>query len=221
MESASSMIYVYRATRRMPRHRRRQSSWTTHDQERYHTRIRTNDLQRRVVASRTRPARSTDMRTDTGQQVFAITMPRRERQYSMARPSKAAGDVIQRSSRALGSRRIAVWWAEQGHRESVGPSVKQYLSRGDRAGRKPAFERFGWVVTKARASIRAAFRRANVFSTPKPTRLIERMLQIGTLTPDNDIVLDFFAGSGTTGHAVYGCERQGRWKQAIHPCSTS
>jgi len=36
--------------------------------------------------------------------------------------------------------------------------------------------------------------------TPKPTRLIERVLQIATNT--GDLVLDSFAGSGTTGHAV-------------------
>ncbi len=39
-----------------------------------------------------------------------------------------------------------------------------------------------------------------VFSTPKPTRLILRILQLATST--NDIILDSFAGSGTTGHAV-------------------
>lgn len=38
------------------------------------------------------------------------------------------------------------------------------------------------------------------FDTPKPTRLIRRILQIAT---DKDsIILDSFAGSGTTGHAV-------------------
>ena len=38
------------------------------------------------------------------------------------------------------------------------------------------------------------------FSTPKPTRLIQRILQIAT---DKDsLILDSFAGSGTTGHAV-------------------
>lgn len=41
---------------------------------------------------------------------------------------------------------------------------------------------------------------ARAFSTPKPTGLIDRILRIAT-GPD-DIVLDFFAGSGTTGHAV-------------------
>lgn len=41
-----------------------------------------------------------------------------------------------------------------------------------------------------------------VFDTPKPTRLIRKMLRIATNPNDNDIVLDFFAGSGTTAHAV-------------------
>jgi adenine-specific DNA-methyltransferase len=38
------------------------------------------------------------------------------------------------------------------------------------------------------------------FDTPKPTRLIERILDIAT--DENDLVLDCFAGSGTTAHAV-------------------
>ncbi len=43
---------------------------------------------------------------------------------------------------------------------------------------------------------------AGIFDTPKPTRLLQRMLQIGTTPNDQDVVFDFFAGSGTTGHAV-------------------
>lgn len=39
-----------------------------------------------------------------------------------------------------------------------------------------------------------------VFDTPKPPRLIERILQIAT--DKNSIILDSFAGSGTTAHAV-------------------
>jgi adenine-specific DNA-methyltransferase len=38
------------------------------------------------------------------------------------------------------------------------------------------------------------------FATPKPTRLIDRVLQVAT--SPGDIVLDSFAGSGTTGHSV-------------------
>lgn len=38
------------------------------------------------------------------------------------------------------------------------------------------------------------------FDTPKPVELVQRCLQISTV--DEDIVLDFFAGSSTTAHAV-------------------
>jgi site-specific DNA-methyltransferase (adenine-specific)/adenine-specific DNA-methyltransferase len=40
----------------------------------------------------------------------------------------------------------------------------------------------------------------DLFITPKPTGLIRRILQIATNA--NDLVLDSFAGSGTTGHAT-------------------
>lgn len=41
----------------------------------------------------------------------------------------------------------------------------------------------------------------NVFETPKPTKLIYRLLQVSN-TKNKDIILDFFAGSSTTAHAV-------------------
>jgi adenine-specific DNA-methyltransferase len=39
------------------------------------------------------------------------------------------------------------------------------------------------------------------FNNPKPVSLIKKMLQL--CTTNRDLVLDFFAGSGTTGHAVW------------------
>lgn len=52
---------------------------------------------------------------------------------------------------------------------------------------------------EAKKEILALFGDAR-FPTPKPTRLIQRILQIAT---DKDsLILDSFAGSGTTGHAV-------------------
>ena len=41
-----------------------------------------------------------------------------------------------------------------------------------------------------------------VFSFPKPVRLIQDVIEQGS--QEGDIVLDFFAGSGTTGHATIG-----------------
>jgi site-specific DNA-methyltransferase (adenine-specific)/adenine-specific DNA-methyltransferase len=45
-----------------------------------------------------------------------------------------------------------------------------------------------------------------VFITPKPTRLIQRIFQIATKA--DDLVLDSYAGSGTTGHAVLALNKQ-------------
>lgn len=39
-----------------------------------------------------------------------------------------------------------------------------------------------------------------LFDTPKPVKLIKRILQLGT--EKDSVILDFFAGSGTTAHAV-------------------
>ena len=41
-----------------------------------------------------------------------------------------------------------------------------------------------------------------MFSNPKPTRLIQRMIQLSCSKSEGDIIIDFFAGSGTTAHAV-------------------
>ena len=41
----------------------------------------------------------------------------------------------------------------------------------------------------------------NPFSYPKPVALIKHFISIGT--NDNDIILDFFSGSGTTGEAIF------------------
>jgi adenine-specific DNA-methyltransferase len=44
------------------------------------------------------------------------------------------------------------------------------------------------------------------FDTPKPVKLIERVLEIAS--DKNDIILDSFAGSGTTAHAVLNLNKQ-------------
>lgn len=53
---------------------------------------------------------------------------------------------------------------------------------------------------EAKKEILSLFDGKAVFDTPKPTRLIERVLQIATDT--DSLVLDSFAGSGTTAQAV-------------------
>ncbi|CAI2196282.1 19551_t:CDS:2, partial [Funneliformis geosporum] len=50
--------------------------------------------------------------------------------------------------------------------------------------------------TKAKGEIKKLFPEIEPFSTPKPERLLKRIIQIAT--NEGDIVLDYFAGSGTT-----------------------
>lgn len=59
---------------------------------------------------------------------------------------------------------------------------------------------------EARKEIQEIFGTQTAFDTPKPVRLIERILRIAT--NPGDIVLDFFAGSGTTAQAVLNLNKE-------------
>ncbi len=52
------------------------------------------------------------------------------------------------------------------------------------------------ITKKGTDEIKTLFNNGSVFDTPKPEALISRILEIAT--NENDLVLDFFAGSGTT-----------------------
>ena len=62
----------------------------------------------------------------------------------------------------------------------------------------------------SKAEVKALFGENDLFTTPKPEALIARVLQIGTLP--GDLVLDSFAGSGTTGAVAHKMGR--RWIMA-------
>ncbi len=53
---------------------------------------------------------------------------------------------------------------------------------------------------EAKKELKALFDGSAPFDTPKPVRLLDRMLTIAT--DQNSIVMDFFSGSATTAHAV-------------------
>jgi adenine-specific DNA-methyltransferase len=72
-------------------------------------------------------------------------------------------------------------------------------------GRTPETIWFGKEVGTTRdgiSELKKLFDNKPPFDTPKPTGLIKRMLSLGTEAKDEDIILDFFAGSGTTAHSV-------------------
>jgi len=53
---------------------------------------------------------------------------------------------------------------------------------------------------EAKQMLNKIFDDISLFDNPKPTRLIQRMIKLSC--NDNDIILDFFTGSGTSAHAV-------------------
>ncbi len=101
-----------------------------------------------------------------------------------------------------------IWWGKNGN---AIPQIKRFLSEV-KSGRVPQtfwpYKEVGHTqeAKKEILEILDFVDSASVFSTPKPTRLIERILRIAT-DPD-DIVLDFFAGSGTTAHAVLNLNKE-------------
>lgn len=92
-----------------------------------------------------------------------------------------------------------VWFGPKG--ESV-PAIKRFLSEV-KQGMTPLTI---WKYTEVGHNQTATQELKNIFGTinftnPKPTTLIEQIIQIANKNVDATI-LDFFAGSGTTGHAV-------------------
>lgn len=92
-----------------------------------------------------------------------------------------------------------IWW---GVDQSARPMLKSFLSESER-GIKP---HTWWDYSsaghnkEATLEVKGLFDGAAPFDTPKPVKLIRRL--ISTLSGSTGIFVDFFAGSGTTGHAV-------------------
>lgn len=62
--------------------------------------------------------------------------------------------------------------------------------------------------------LKELFNGEKVFAYPKPVELIKKLIEIGT-SSDEDIILDSFAGSGTTGHAVLDLNMDGGARRFI------
>ena len=95
-----------------------------------------------------------------------------------------------------------IWWGKSGNNR---PGIKRFLSEV----RKGVVPQTLWTW-KAAGSTRNAKQELSqllqrgpsedIFITPKPTKLLRRILQVAS--DKNSIILDSFAGSGTTAHAT-------------------
>jgi len=104
--------------------------------------------------------------------------------------SKTNFDVLVKDNR--------IWFGKNG--DGI-PSLKTFLSEV-KQGIVPSSILFRQDVgdnEEAQKELKVLFE-TSPFDTPKPTRLLKRLLQLAM--NDNEIALDFFGGSGTTGQAV-------------------
>jgi adenine-specific DNA-methyltransferase len=101
-----------------------------------------------------------------------------------------------------------IWWGTKGNNV---PRMKRFLSEV----KEGVVPETIWLhqevgnTQEAKKELLAVCEFANsesVFITPKPTRLIKRILEISS--SKDSLVLDSFAGSGTTGHAVMELNKQ-------------
>ena len=99
-----------------------------------------------------------------------------------------------------------IWWGEDGNNV---PAPKIFLSEV-KQGRVPQtlwkYKEVGHTQEAKREVIAVFDEAPDVFVTPKPVRLVEQVLRIAT---DKDsIILDSFAGSATTAHAVLALNKE-------------
>ncbi len=82
-------------------------------------------------------------------------------------------------------------------------SSKQYLNddTGERRKTKAQSLIDDIFTQEGTKEIVDIFSDAKIFPFPKPIRLLKKLIEIGGVSSD-DVILDFFAGSGTTAHAI-------------------
>ena len=92
-----------------------------------------------------------------------------------------------------------LYWGKEGN--NTYPRLKKFLFEMDK-GMVPVnfWAREDTGTTDEASKSLEKLMKTKVFDFPKPTTLIQRAMRIGT--EENDIILDFFSGSGTTADAV-------------------
>ncbi len=129
-------------------------------------------------------------------QLYAVTNPKTGETYT-PNPGCSWKNEYTVFQRLLQENRIVF-----GTTGEAGPQRKRFLSEAEDRGKvsKTLWDDLD-TTTNATRSLNGLMGES-IFDNPKPVELLNRCLQLGTHNPEDAIVLDFFAGSGTTGHAV-------------------
>ena len=141
-------------------------------------------------------------RTGESENLYEITTPSGRKLW----PAKGRCWVASPSKFSELLKDNRVWFGKDGNNV---PALKTFLSVVSEAGTvaKTVWLRDEVGDNEEAKREAARINRDDLFSTPKPERLIERVLRLATLS--GDLVLDSFAGSGTTGAVAHKMGR--RW----------
>ncbi|WP_292423189.1 site-specific DNA-methyltransferase [Methanoregula sp.] len=97
-----------------------------------------------------------------------------------------------------------IWWGQTGSNMPAGKRFLSEVKQGFVPQTLWKYEDVGHTQEAKKELLEFVTfeQNENVLNTVKPTRLLQRILQIATDGTENEIILDFFAGSATTAHAV-------------------
>ena len=99
-----------------------------------------------------------------------------------------------------------IWWGSTGDADF--PMEKKFLSEAKQGVVNQTWwpYQFAGSTRNAGAELKTVFSGQKAFDTPKPLKLLQRILRLST--DSGAIVLDSFAGSGTTAHAVLALNKE-------------
>jgi adenine-specific DNA-methyltransferase len=129
-------------------------------------------------------------------------------------PSPKGGEIWPKRQWWWGKERTAVALRNNelvftGDGENLSVSYKQYLrdENGEARGAKP-FSVIDGIYTQQGTADLADLFGESVIQFPKPVALLKKLINIGSNADEGHIILDFFAGSGTTAQAVLELNRE-------------
>lgn len=92
-----------------------------------------------------------------------------------------------------------IWFGKDGESR---PRLKKFLSESDGVNSWTWWPNSEVGNNQASAKeIKSLFGASDIFDNPKPTKLLNRIFDL--VVSDGDLIVDFFAGSGTTSHSAF------------------
>jgi adenine-specific DNA-methyltransferase len=170
---------------------------TEHDLKRFEN----EDEKGKYAYDQMRKTGSNDKRTDRPNMYYSILNPDGEELFPTGPGGYESCWRFEKSTYERLAKEDYILWkkTKKDDEEIWWPYVKYYLE-GRTKRPSPLWNDLDGNKKAAR-DLRTLFDGKKIFDFPKPVQLLERIISI-SCDKDDDIILDFFGGSGSTGHAV-------------------